>query len=61
MNKVEQEVSEMKRKLSDVEGSIVTLSSMTLDLICLLNSKLTHIVTLSTTGGREGIIDTDDN
>ena len=34
---------------------------MTLDFICLLNSKLTHIVTLSTPGGRDGVIDSEDS
>ena len=61
MHGVEREVADMKRRLADMEESIVTLSTMTLDLVCLLNSKLTHIVTLSTPGGRDGEIDAEDS
>ena len=60
MNGIEREVLEMKRKLGEVEESITTLSTMTLDLVCLLNSKLTHIATLATPGGSEGQIDFED-
>ena len=51
----------MKRKLGEMEESIVTLSTMTLDLVFLLNSKLIHIVTLATPGGSEGEIDPEDS
>ena len=43
--------------MGEVEESITTLSTMTLDLVCPLNSNLTHITTLATPGGSEGQID----
>ena len=61
MNGVEREGADMKRKLGKMKESIVTLSTMTLDLVCLLNSKLTHNVTLATPGGSEGEIDPEDS
>ena len=60
MNGIEREVLEMKRKLGEVEESITTLSTVTLDLVSLLNAKLTHITTLVTPGGSEGQIDFED-
>ena len=60
MNSLEVEILEMKKKLGEVDESIVTLSTVTLDLVSLLHSKLTHLSTLARPGGGEGEIDPED-
>ena len=51
MNRIEMEISDMKKKLGEVDESITTLSTITLDLVSLLNAKLTHLTTLARPGG----------
>ena len=60
MNSIEVEIQEMRRKLGEVDDSIVNLSTVTLDLVSLLHAKLTNISTLARPGGGEGEIDTED-
>ena len=57
MNGIEKEIADMKKKLGEVDESITTLSTVTLDLVSLLNAKLTHLTTLAKPGGGEGQID----
>ena len=56
MNQMETVIGEMKGKMVEVESSIVQLLEMNLDLIMILNSKLTKLDTFALDGGRLGII-----